>query len=313
MLALVAITLAARTEDEYRLEFGNFQARYSKVYESIEEMTARYENFKRNLDFIDNFEGSFEVGMNEFGDWSGEEFARRNGYRANPLRERTTESVGACQAPTSVDWRQKGAVTAVKNQGQCGSCWSFSTTGSMEGAWFLAKGQLVSLSEQNLMDCSWSYGNFGCDGGEMDNAFEYIIKNGGIDTEASYPYTMHDGSCHYSVANRGATESKYTDVARGSEADLLCAAVQQPVSVAIDASHPSFQFYKSGVYYEPNCSSTQLDHGVLVVGYGVDNGEDYWLVKNSWGVTWGMQGYIEMSRNRNNNCGIATDASYPTI
>jgi len=215
--------------------------------------------------------------------------------------------------PTSVDWRTKGIVTPVKDQGQCGSCWSFSTTGSVEGAWAMNH-TLVSLSEQNLMDCSRAYGNMGCNGGMMDNAFKYIINNHGIDTEASYPYQAYTSyNCKYSTANKGASITSYKDVTSGSEAALQNAVAYRPVSVAIDASHSSFQLYTSGVYYEPACSSTSLDHGVLTVGYGTGTSGDYWIVKNSWGTGWGMQGYIYMSRNKNNNCGIATAASFPVV
>jgi len=145
----------------------------------------------------------------------------------------------------------------------------------------------------------------------MDDAFEYIIKNNGIDTEASYPYTAEDGTCRFKKSNVGATIKSYKDVKSGSEDDLQTASVQQPISVVIDASHSSFQLYSSGVYYEKACSTSQLDHGVLVIGYGTSGSDDYWLVKNSWGTTWGQDGYIWMSRNKDNNCGIATMASYP--
>jgi len=145
----------------------------------------------------------------------------------------------------------------------------------------------------------------------MTDAFNYIISNGGIDTESSYPYTAEDGTCHYSAANCGSTLATYSNVQSGSESSLQQSVVVGPTSVAIDASHNSFQMYSSGVYYEPNCSPTQLDHGVLAVGYGTSSGQDYWIVKNSWGTSWGMAGYIWMSRNRNNNCGIATMASLP--
>jgi len=148
----------------------------------------------------------------------------------------------------------------------------------------------------------------------MDNAFKYIISNDGIDTEASYPYTATGpNACEYKTDNKAATLSSYHDVTVGSEAALLNSVAITPVSVAIDASHKSFQLYTSGVYYEPACSPTNLDHGVLAIGWGTENGVEYWLVKNSWGSDWGEQGFIKMSRNKNNNCGIATAASYPIV
>jgi len=184
----------------------------------------------------------------------------------------------------------------------------------MEAINFFATNQLVGLSEQNLIDCTTTYGNQGCQGGQMDAAFQYVIKNQGVDTEASYPYQMSGpNACQFNPANIGAKITGFQDVDQGDESALQVAVAQQPVSVAIDASQPSFQFYKSGVYYEPQCSSLTLDHGVLVVGYGTQGSSDYWLVKNSWGTSWGMEGYILMSRNRDNNCGIASEASYPTI
>jgi len=261
----------------------------------------------------------FTMKINRFSDLTAAEYQERNGYQwKNHNRTSTKAStfLAPCniELPAQVDWRTRGYVTPVKNQGQCGSCWAFSTTGSLEGQMFKKTGQLVSLSEQQLLDCSGSYGNQGCNGGLMDQAFEYIQANGGIDTESSYSYEMRQGQCRFNQANVFGCVTGHQDISRGSEAQLQQAvATQGPVSVAIDASHSSFQHYYTGVYDEPNCSQSRLDHGVLVAGYGTEDGQDYWLVKNSWGTGWGDAGYIKMSRNRNNQCGIASSASYPLV
>jgi len=299
----------------------DFTTKYAKTYQH-DQVHARYQIFKTNVDFVDNFakneQKTYTVGLNQFADLTNEEFQQYfmgTTVDATTMKRSATTSSNTITAPPAAwDWRQKGAVTAIKNQGQCGSCWSFSTTGSTEGCHFITTGTLVSLSEQNLVDCSGSYGNQGCNGGLMDDAFQYIIGNGGIDTESSYPYTAQDGNCVYSASNCGSKVTAYVDVATGSEPALQTAVFLAPTSVAIDASQSSFQLYTSGVYYEPACSSTQLDHGVLAVGWGHDatSGMDYWIVKNSWGTSWGMSGYIWMARNKSNNCGIATMASYPT-
>ena len=217
------------------------------------------------------------------------------------------------EIPSTVDWRSKGYVTPVKNQGHCGSCWAFSTTGALEGQHFNATSNLVSLSEQNLVDCSKD--NEGCTRGWPKRAFQYIIDNKGIDTEESYPYEGVNKTCQFKKADVGATMSCYYGVTMGNESDLTQAIAQVgPISVCIDAArHPSFQHYNSGVYYEPTCSTVDTDHCVLVVGYGVSDGKDMYIVKNSWGTSWGMEGYMYMSRNRDNNCAIASYASYPIV
>lgn len=263
---------------------------------------------------------SYKLGMNQFGDLLPHEFAKMfNGFRGEHTARRGSTflppaNVNDSSLPETIDWREIGAVTAVKDQGQCGSCWAFSATGSLEGQHFLKTGKLVSLSEQNLVDCSGAFGNQGCSGGLMDNAFQYIKSNDGIDTEKSYPYEAVDDKCRFKKENVGATDTGFVDIEHGSEDDLKKAvATVGPVSVAIDAAHSSFQLYSEGVYDEPECSSEQLDHGVLAVGYGVENGKKYWLVKNSWAETWGDKGYIKMSRDKDNQCGIASSASYPLV
>ncbi|CAF3548048.1 unnamed protein product [Rotaria sp. Silwood1] len=263
---------------------------------------------------------TYWLGMNKYADLTITEFVKMmNGFNVTMRNQRTENLLEftrnpVVELPDTVDWRDKGYVTGVKDQGQCGSCWAFSATGSLEGQHFKASGTLVSLSEQNLVDCSGKQGNMGCNGGLMDQAFEYIKDNNGVDTEDSYPYEAIDNQCRFKAANVGATDTGFTDIKSKDESALQEAvATVGPISVAIDASHTSFQLYKHGVYNEPFCSQVRLDHGVLAVGYGTDSGKDYWLVKNSWGEGWGDSGYIKMSRNKRNQCGIATAASYPTV
>lgn len=241
-----------------------------------------------------------------------EEFsAQRLGY-TKPVSTlpRSMHVVNPAANPTSVDWTTKGAVTGVKDQGQCGSCWAFSTTGSVEGAHFLATGNLVSLSEQELVDCDYGITkNLGCNGGLMDTAFKWIETNG-LCSEADYPYVAKKQStCTQCTAQ--AKISSYHDVTPNDESALEDAVAQQPVSVAIEADKSVFQLYKSGVLTSSQCG-TNLDHGVLVVGYGTDNGQAYWKVKNSWGVSWGEAGYIRLAKGTN-ECGISQQPSYPIV
>ncbi|NWU00731.1 CATS protein, partial [Urocynchramus pylzowi] len=233
---------------------------------------------------------------------------RPRGNSAFPARFRPVGDV-----PEALDWRDKGCVTEVKNQGACGSCWAFSAVGALEAQVKLKTGNLVSLSAQNLVDCSGMYGNKGCAGGFMTEAFQYIIDNGGIESEESYPYTAQNGTCHYNASARAASCSRFLELPEGDEAALRDAvATVGPVAVAIDATRPGFFLYRSGVFDDPQCSQ-EVNHGVLVVGYGSLENKEYWLVKNSWGVHFGDAGYIRMARNASNLCGIASYASYPLI
>jgi len=317
LLALFVAAVFCQDEPHLQSAFTKWMRTHNRVYPT-DEFQNRYSIWKANHRWVKEFNAradvTFTVGMNEFADLTNEEF---NGLykglaKVHPVVPSSPLQADVSALPASVDWRTKGVVTGIKNQGQCGSCWSFSTTGSVEGAHALNTGTLVSLSEQNLVDCSTAQGNQGCNGGLMTQAFDYIVSNGGIDTESSYPYTAQDGTCSWSASNCGSKLATYVNVAAGSESDLQAKVALGPTSVAIDASQNSFQLYSGGVYYEPACSSSSLDHGVLAVGYGTTGGQDYWIVKNSWGSSWGMSGYILMSRNRNNNCGIATMASLPS-
>ncbi|XP_072924901.1 procathepsin L-like isoform X2 [Hemitrygon akajei] len=263
---------------------------------------------------------SFQMGMNHFGDLTAEEFSelwkqfRTFEMKNSSGKEPASGAPKLFKLPQSVDWRTKGYVTKVKDQGHCGSCWAFSAVGSLEGQTFKKTGKLISLSEQNLVDCSNSEGNHGCNGGLMHFAFNYVQSNNGIDTEECYPYTAYESTCKYDAKCRGTTCSGYRFVSHGNETALAEAvATVGPISVAIDAKHSSFQFYRSGVYYEPNCNDFLPNHGVLVVGYGSENGENYWIVKNSFGIWWGDHGYIKMAKDRNNNCAIADYAIYPLV
>ncbi|XP_071439800.1 procathepsin L [Hetaerina americana] len=320
-------------------EWDAFKLEHKKSYSNDIEEKFRMKIFMENKRKIAKHNSNYEKGvvtyklaLNQFGDLLSHEFRGLvNGFnRTKPggfYKERMFKGSSFIhpanvELPEQVDWREHGAVTPVKDQGHCGSCWSFSTTGALEGQHFRKTGKLVSLSEQNLIDCSTKYGNNGCNGGLMDQAFQYVKDNQGIDTEKSYPYEAEDDKCRYLAEDSGATDSGFVDIPEGNEKALKAAiATVGPVSVAIDASHESFQFYSEGVYYDKDCSSTELDHGVLAVGYGSEvdpddpdaEKQDYWLVKNSWSKKWGLDGYVKIARNRNNHCGVATQASYPLV
>jgi cathepsin L len=333
-LALIAAAVNAVTlSDVIKEEWKSFKLEHRKHYQDETEERFRLKIFYENKHKIAKHNQlyaagkvSYKLGLNKYADMLHHEFKQTmNGF--NYTQYKTLRAMGSALSgvtfitpahvtlPKAVDWRTKGAVTSVKDQGHCGSCWAFSTTGALEGQHYRKTGVLVSLSEQNLVDCSGHYGNNGCNGGLMDNAFRYIKDNGGLDTEKSYPYEGIDDSCHFERSNIGATDRGFVDIPEADETKMMQAvATIGPVSVAIDASHESFQFYSEGVYDEPTCDSQNLDHGVLVVGYGTDpDDKDYWLVKNSWGTTWGDGGYIKMARNKDNQCGIASASSYPLV
>merc|ERR1712168_1024967 len=314
LFALVAVAAAHdQAWEDYKLEFN-------KHY-TAEEEPMRYANWKKDHEEVtlENamFGHEFTQAVNELSDLTEEEYKQKylsslivpEGPSNATMYVPTNDAI-----PNAVDWRQQGLVTPVKNQGQCGSCYSFSATGSLEGQWKKKTGRLPSLSEQQMVDCSGRYGNYGCRGGWYQSCWRYVRDVGGNQAESTYRYTARQGRCRF---NRGQVVAKvtgYHDTRAGSENDLTNALARVgPVSVAIDASPSSFRRYRSGVHYAPGCSTRRLSHAVLAVGYGSEGGRDYYLVKNSWATGWGAGGYIKMARNRGNNCGIASDAAYPIV
>ena len=316
-----SVVLANESDDWH--QFTLFQERFNKKYENIVEFESRFQIFKENLRGIiqHNMDKTqnFTMAVNQFTDLTQTEFKEKyvGGLKSVEVGSYGCKSFSSSASglPDSIDWRTKGAVTSVKDQGQCGSCWTFSATGAAEGAWAISKGQLIDLSEQELVDCATgiNYGSHGCSGGQMEGAFKYLIEHGQC-TLASYPYTAKDGSCHSCSAV--VHFSSCSDVKPNDQLSLKAAVSKQPVAIAIEADTRYFQSYSSGVLTSSSCG-TQLDHGVLIVGYGVENGQKYWLVKNSWSSSWGENGYVKIARSDSTNdagiCGIAMDPSFPSV
>ncbi|KDP45578.1 hypothetical protein JCGZ_17185 [Jatropha curcas] len=322
LAALASQAIARSLQDASMYErHEDWMAQNGRVYKDANEKEIRYKIFKENVERIESFNKaggkSYKLGINQFADLTNEEFKtsrnRFKGHMCSP-QEGPFRYENVTAVPSSMDWRKKGAVTPIKDQGQCGSCWAFSAVAAVEGITQLTSHKLISLSEQELVDCDTKGEDQGCQGGLMDDAFKFIENNQGLTTETNYPYEGSDGTCNANKeANHAAKITGYEDVPANDEAALLKAVAQQPVSVAIDAGGFQFQFYSSGIF-TGDCG-TELDHGVAAVGYGVSNGMKYWLVKNSWGTQWGEVGYIRMQRDieaKEGLCGIAMQASYPT-
>ncbi|XP_075139617.1 cathepsin S-like [Leptodactylus fuscus] len=324
--AFVVVSETANISSERDRDWNIWTKEFKKNYKNAEEALSRREIWEQNHNFVvkhnrEHGQGqySYTVGLNHLADFTTEEANKLlNGVIVPPVLVRETSdhnrynNTKTATLPDSVDWRQKGAVTEVKNQGSCGCCWAFSAAGALEGQMKLKTGKVVSLSSQNLVDCSSAYGSAGCNGGFMTQAFQYVVDKG-INANATYPYHASAGPCTYNSSAKAASCAKSILLSPGTE-DTLKQAVANigPISVAIDAGQQSFHLYHSGIYNDSSCSKT-VNHGVLVVGYGTDNGVDYWIVKNSWGASWGESGYVRIARNQGNMCSIATYPCYPQV
>ena len=294
------------------MEFRQFVSKYNKNYETEEEFSLRFNIYRENAALIrahNRRASTYTLGINHLADLTQEEFAQ---YYTGTYQKQDHSNIVELPTdnlPDSIDWTTLGAVTDVKNQGQCGSCWAFSTTGAIEGINQIDNSKLISLSEQQLVDCSTSFGNDGCGGGLMDFGFKYAIETP-LEGETDYQYTARDETCKSNQSLGQISISGFSDVTPNDVDALKAAVAHQPVSIAIQADQFSFQFYQAGVL-TGECG-TDLDHGVLAVGYGNLNGTDYWKVKNSWGDMWGDNGYILILRDSTNKCGVLSAASYPT-
>ena len=312
--------------------FDAWKLRHAKVYATEAEEAAARAAFELNADLVSASSmqraigSDFHMHLNAYADLTPAQFTQRNGYIPAHHAPRATSMhrLSGRAANASVDWRKQGLVADVKNQGGCGSCWAFSTVVSLEGQQAKTTGTLTTLSEQNLVDCvkgeklpnDTSTCCMGCQGGLMNDAFQYMIdhQGGSIETEAAYPYTGRAGTCAWDPSKKAEKEiTKWTAIPQGDEDALLDAvATVGPISIAVDASM-AWQLYFGGIMHGVLCSSNpkKMDHGVAIVGYGTEHGTDYWIIRNSWGAGWGEHGYVRIVRGKN-ACGLANAASYPT-
>ncbi|KAM4573645.1 pro-cathepsin H [Odontesthes bonariensis] len=319
VFTLVPVVSAFYLSKQDEFHFKSWMAQHNKVF-NMEEYHQRLQIFTENKRRIDKHNAgnhSFTMALNQFSDMTFTEF-RKSYLWSEPQNCSATK--GNYQGsngphPDFIDWRKKGSyVTPVKNQGPCGSCWTFSTTGCLESVTAIATGKLVPLSEQQLVDCAQDFDNHGCYGGLPSHAFEYIMFNKGLMTEKDYPYTAVEGICVYKPLLAAAFVKDVVNVTAYDEMGMVDAvATRNPVSFAFEVTS-DFMHYHQGVYTSTKCHDTtdKVNHAVLAVGYGQENGTPYWIVKNSWGSSWGIDGYFLIERGRN-MCGLAACSSFPVV
>lgn len=329
LLLLTMGVAASDTDYKNWRAFQLFQERFGRHYSTLTTLKSKFAVFKDNIRRISQHNElsthNYTLALNQFADLTADEFKMTYLGGFKPLGSHGCDVFADTDAhtdiPSAVDWRDMGAVTPVKDQGQCGSCWAFSATGAIEGAMAIKTDVLTDFSEQQLVDCAtgFAYGSHGCNGGLMDGAFKYVAKNGQC-VSADYPYVSGEsksgGDCEALACDVQTTITGCTDVPPNNQIALKNAVAQQPVSIAIEADTSVFQFYSSGVITSDACG-TNLDHGVLIAGYGTENGTPYWLVKNSWSDTWGDGGYVKLLRSDSADdagaCGVAMEASFPVV
>jgi len=321
--AFAAIAAAANALSDIEFEYLQHIAKFGRQHHNVEEYALRLSNFVKTHNFIQEHNASNSThvaGHNQFSDWHRAEYVSMLGYKADatvPVKK-NLHIFDESANDSYINWVDAGAVTPVKDQGQCGSCWSFSSTGSIEGAHFVATGELLSFSEQQLVECSHGLlGNHGCNGGLQTYAYQYYESHF-AELESVYPYTSGNGkadysNCSYDSKSKTAVEvSGFKNVTPSNPTQMKSALTTSPLAVAIEADKMVFQTYQSGVLSSSKCG-TNLDHAVLVVGDGMEDGQEYWLVKNSWNTTWGDQGYIKLAKDSSSGtCGVQLDPQLPT-
>ncbi|EEB17891.1 Cathepsin L precursor, putative [Pediculus humanus corporis] len=336
LLATVAVGATNSYENVIQKEWDLFKAQYGKSYKTPEEeyyrmriyMDNKLEIVEHNLKFLEG-KVSYEMGENQFSDMTSDEVNDLyNGYnKINRMNAKPGEIPALPEmdgvpfvaknedVPDYVNWVEAGAVTPIRDQGACGSCYAFASLATLESRLMIYNKTELQLSVQNVLDCSGEFGNFGCDGGLARNVYEYVMDNEGVNNETDYPYEVREGKCRFSSKKFTAKIKDYVSVSYFDEDALKAAVATGPVSVSMDASSPAFKKYKGGVYTDDKCSSMKLNHAVVAVGYGTDpdTKQDYWLVRNSWGTAWGERGYFKIARNADNMCGLATRPVFPTL